>query len=215
MTPENGSVARKVSFKQVLFDVILNVGRSSLVGIYCLFSIIITMILFFCDYEQICQVYNISKTILTVFPEILGFSIAGYAIILGLQIPQLISRLNNTANDGKKPFVAICATFSSNLLFQILTMSAALAYQLLCNKFLYYSMLALAITSFLLLVSLVFHLFSICTFYCNINTTHRSEDQKQVTIYTTLADNNKVQIDHKDSKDNNNTNNKHYNNEED
>lgn len=164
---------RKVPFKKVLYDVIMNVGRSTLLGIYCLISIIIAMILFFCDFEHICQIQEIQKTLLDVFPEILGFTIAGYAIILGVQIPQLIARLNITADDGKKPFIAICATFSVNLLFQILTISMALAYTLLCNQFLYYTMLASAITSLLLLVSLVFHLFTVCTFFCNIGNTLR------------------------------------------
>lgn len=157
--------AKKVSLTTIIKDAFTNIGSIKKI---LLFDSLIVCSFILLNYFGICEINNIIEQILNIFGTILGFIITGYTIVIGCS-STVIKRLSTKANDGKIPFDAICASFSFNLIFTLLTISSSLLYELLKLNLIYYITLILLVVSISLLFDLVFHLFAFRTFLKDYN----------------------------------------------
>lgn len=155
----------KVYFCKVLADMLELVGVCFWAIVFGLFLLLLFLTLYY-DIEFSSN--SFSKTIIEIIPELMGFLIAGLAIIMGFNDGTL-KRLSQKANDGKIPIRVIVASISTCLLFLLLTLVLSIFYVNIdiscigCNRLFGFFVVWLAIVSALSLFHVVFHLFAIST----------------------------------------------------
>ena len=126
---------------------------------YWLFWLVfIIAALFIVLYFDVILDEKLPKNLINVIPELMGFLIAGYAIIMGFNEGTL-QRLSEKANDGKIPIKVICASFSICIIMLLTTLSLCIIYDssvVNCNCF-KIVLSWLIIGGFLVSIESVFH----------------------------------------------------------
>ena len=115
---------RKVGFITVFYDMIRLVGRW-----YWLFWIVFILSALFIVlyFDVILDKEELPKNLINVIPELMGFLIAGFAIIMGFNEGTL-KRLSEKADDGKIPIRVICASFSACTIMLLATLTLCIIY---------------------------------------------------------------------------------------
>ena len=115
---------RKVSFIQILRDMFKLVGFRFWIIVFVSFLVVFLIV------QQsgvvICP-NKLPQTLIDTIPEMMGFLIAGLAIIMGFNEGTL-KRLSVKADDGKIPFMVIIASFSVCLLFLLISLFFSILY---------------------------------------------------------------------------------------
>ncbi|MBR5698447.1 MAG: hypothetical protein IKX44_07505 [Prevotella sp.] len=156
---------KKVSFCRVLYDMLKLIGGRFWILVLGLFLVLLFLTLRYqIDFCSECFI----KTIIEIIPELLGFLIAGLAIVMGFNDGTL-KRLSITADDGMIPIRVVVASFSVCFIILLLTLVLSVFYVnidfccLGCRRLLGFLVIWLAITSALSLFHVIFHLFAIST----------------------------------------------------
>ena len=121
---------------------------------------------------------DLASTILSTFPSLLGFSLAGYALIIGASDLKLIGRMSEPLKSNKEKlsyFQTTSCVFASSVLIQCFTLILAFCVHLIVkqkltvdnecvclilNFFIYITLLFFGLFSMLLLCSTVVNLFT-------------------------------------------------------
>lgn len=117
---------------------------------------------------------KLPSTLVNIIPEIMGFLIAGLAIIMGFDEGTL-KRLSISANDGETPLMVIIASFSVCLLILLTTLTVSILYVNVdctcegCKQLFSAFVLFGAVVSIESVVHVVFHLFATGTYLINNN----------------------------------------------
>lgn len=115
---------RKVNFIFVLWDMLKTVGK-------CFYAItfisFISIIFIFLKCDIVIDSGKLPHTFVTIVPEIIGFLIAGLAIIMGFN-KESLQRLSTPTDDNEIPLKAIVASFSISLLILLATFVVSLLY---------------------------------------------------------------------------------------
>lgn len=112
---------------------------------------------------------KLPKTLTDIIPELMGFLIAGLAIIMGFNEGTL-KRLSKPANDGEIPLLVIVASFSVCILILLTSLILSIAFVNInfacegCCKLLSAFVLYGATISIESVIHVVFHLFSMGSF---------------------------------------------------
>lgn len=154
---------QKVGFETVFSNMIGLVGR----WYWYLWIVFILSALFIVlCFDVILDKEELPKILLNVIPELIGFLIASFAIIMGFNEGTL-KRLSEKADDGKIPIRVICASLSVCTIMLLVTLTLCIIYN--CSVVNCYSKMLSWLIIGGLLVSIesifhvVFHLFSIST----------------------------------------------------
>lgn len=155
---------RKVGFITVLSDMVKLVGR----WYWFFWLVFIIAALFIVLYFDVILDEKLPKNLINVIPELMGFLIAGYAIIMGLNEGTL-QRLSEKANDGEIPIIVICASFSICIITLLATLTMCMIYDssfVNCkcyNMVLSWLIIGGILVSIESIIHVVFHLFSTST----------------------------------------------------
>ena len=121
---------------------------------------------------------DLASTVLSTFPSLLGFSLAGYALIIGASDLKLIGRMSEPLKSNKEKlsyFQTTSCVFASSVLIQCFTLILAFCVHLIVkqkltvdnecvclilNFFIYITLLFFGLFSMLLLCSTVLNLFT-------------------------------------------------------
>ena len=155
----------KVGLGKVLWDMLTENGKCFWI-ITFVFSVIAIFLQLY--YGPFIKPHDFYAEMVNVIPDILGFSIAGMAILYGLGGLSL-QRTTETASDGNNPFHVISASFSLACFSLLVTfiLSLLLKHILIQNPCIvnlwFYITTISAIVSMLSLFNIIFHLFSMRT----------------------------------------------------
>lgn len=156
---------QKVSFITVLSDMVQLVGMWYwFFWIVFIFSALFIVLYF----DVILDKEKLPDDLMNVIPELMGFLIAGYAIIMGFNEGTL-KRLSEKADDGKIPIRVICASFSICTIMLLVTLTLCIIYDCSVVNCKCYNMVLSWLIIGGLMVSIesvfhvVFHLFSTST----------------------------------------------------
>ena len=160
---------KKVGFFQVTVDMLRLVGIQFWIIAFGSFLGILFIVLYFKITVNPCK---LPRDLISVIPELMGFLIAGLAIVMGFN-EQTLKRLSKTADDGKIPIRVIVANFTFCFMILLFTLLGAIVYsniQFCCtgSRRLYGVFLLWgAILSALSLFNIMFHLFATSTHLIN------------------------------------------------
>lgn len=156
---------QKVGFLTVLSDMVEMVGK--MYWFFCILFIF-SALLIVQGFDVILKKEELPNTLLTVIPELMGFLIAGFAIIMGLNEGTL-QRLSEKADDRKIPIRVICASFSVCLIMLLTTLTLCIIYDssvVNCkcyNKVFSWLIIGGFLVSIESIIHVVFHLFATST----------------------------------------------------
>lgn len=156
---------RKVGIITVFSDMIGLVGRWYW-GFWMVFILSALFIVLY--FDVILDKEELPKILLNVIPELMGFLIAGLAIIMGLNEGTL-KQLSEKADDRKIPIRVICASFSVCIIMLLLTLTLCVIYDcsvVNCkcyNKVLSWLIIGGLMVSIESVFHVVFHLFATST----------------------------------------------------
>ena len=157
---------RKVSFLKVFCDMFRLIGCWFWAIAFVSFLAVIFVVQ---KYSIVIVPDKLPKTLIDIIPEIMGFLIAGLAIIMGFNEGAL-KRLSKPANDGEIPLLVIVASFSVCLLILLTSLILSIAFVNTnfvcegCHKLLNAFVLYGAIISIESVIHVIFHLFATGTF---------------------------------------------------
>lgn len=165
------SGSRKVCFVIVFCDMLKLVGNWfwGIAFVLFLATIVIAQ-----QFGLILNPEKLPKTLVDIIPEIMGFLIAGLAIIMGFNEGTL-KRLSKPANDNKIPLKVIIASFSVCLLILLTTLTVSILYVNVyctregCRQLISAFVLFGAVISIESVVHVIFHLFATGTYLINNN----------------------------------------------
>ena len=120
---DNGR-SRKVSFLTVLRDMLESIGYCFWVIAFVSFLVVVYLVL---QFGIVIEPDKLPKTLIEIIPELMGFLIAGLAIIMGFNEGTL-KRLSIPADDDKIPLKVIIASFSVCLLILLATLIVSTIY---------------------------------------------------------------------------------------
>ena len=157
---------RKVNFMNVFLDMFKWAG--------CWFWAIVFVsslaVLFVVHiFGNVIDSQKLPTTLITTIPEIMGFLIAGLAIIMGFNEGTL-KRLSIPSNDGEIPIKVIIASFSICLLILLTTLVVSITYVNItfacigCKRLLGAFVLCGAVISVESIIHVIFHLFATGTY---------------------------------------------------
>jgi len=178
--PDDNCKHKQVALWSVIKDVWKNCENQ---GWKILFALLV--FIFFVILAHFCELFKHSKSDLsnvfvTVFSCLLGFAIAGYAILLSLGkdiICVLTNPFEGRENDEIKesPFKILSATFSYCCLILLLTVITSMFYNYKCITF--YIILLLASYSFILVFDLILHLYATSNYLVKCKEKHICKKQ--------------------------------------
>ena len=157
---------RKVGFIQVMHDMLEDVGYWFLLIVIVSFPVVLFLVLY---YDIAIDPEKLPETLENIVPEIMGFLIAGLAIIMGFNEGTL-KRLSKKANDEEVPIKVIIASFSVCLLILLATLIVSTMYANItftctgCSKLLSVFVLYGAVISVESIIHVIFHLYATGTF---------------------------------------------------
>lgn len=148
-------------------------------------SLVLTILLgqgvFLCNKRANCiygYIDDLASTVLTAFPSLLGFSLAGYALIIGASDTNIIGRMSEPLENNNQKlsyFQVLSCIFASSVIIQCITLILAFCVHLIVkqrwvinnevfcywtNIFVYEILLFAILFSLLLLCSTVVNLFT-------------------------------------------------------
>ncbi|MCR4916143.1 MAG: hypothetical protein K6A96_10355 [Prevotella sp.] len=163
MEPDNNCNHQKVGFKKVISMMWVNCDNKlwKILWTILLFAIFVFIALYLNLYKNSDS--ELSNVFVTVFSCMLGFVIAGYAIILSLgkEVLCILTKpfvgMEN-AEKQKSPFIILSANFSYCCLICCLTVIVSMFYNHCCVMF--YIIMFFASYTFILVFDLILHLYS-------------------------------------------------------
>ena len=163
MMPDDNCKHKQVTLWPVIKDLWKNCENQGWKLLFALVFFIVFMILaHFCELFKYSKC-DLSNVFVTVFSCLLGFAIAGYAILLSLGkeiICVLTNPFEGRENEETKesPFKILSATFSYCCLILLLTVITSMFYNHNCITF--NIIMLLASYSFILVFDLILHLYT-------------------------------------------------------
>ncbi len=165
----NREGSQKVCFIKVLHDMLKLVGFGFWIIVFVSFLVVFLIV------QQsgvvICP-NKLPQTLIDTIPEMIGFLIAGLAIIMGFNEGTL-KRLSVKADDGKIPIMVIIASFSVCILILLTTLIVSTIYVnygftcVNCCRLLGAFVLFSAVISIESVIHVIFHLFATGTYLIN------------------------------------------------
>lgn len=168
---KNSGYSRKVYFITVLCDMFKLFGIWFWILAFFSFLAVIFVVQRF---DIIIDPEKLPKILLNIIPQIMGFLIAGLAIIMGFNDVTL-KRLSARADDGKVPVLVIIASFSVCLLVLLMTLTISTIYVNItfncegCYRLLGAFVIFGAVISVESVIHVIFHLFATGTYLINGN----------------------------------------------
>lgn len=154
---------------KVLYDMLKLVGFGFWIIVFVSFLVVF---LFVQQSGAVICPNKLPQTLIDIIPEMMGFLIAGLAIIMGFNEGTL-KRLSATADDGKIPILVIIASFSVCLLILLAALIVSIIYVnytftcVNCCRLLGAFVLFSAVISIESVIHVIFHLFATGTYLIN------------------------------------------------